>query len=101
MIRAYCGQFTTTIAMIALRMLGPRAAATTMAEVVVRKASTMSVIRMSTSSIQPPRYPATAPMTAPMTSEAMTRISADGIETQDPAMTQDSTSRQSASVPSR
>ena len=64
--RAYAGHDTTRAASTALNSDAPRAAATTIARMTVGNAITRSVMRMSVSSTQRPKNPATAPETAPI-----------------------------------
>ena len=98
--REYCGQETTIAAITALNSDGPREAATTIARMTVGNAMKRSVMRISVSSTQPPKYPATAPMTVPMIIAAITSISASGRLTVAPVISREKMSRPLPSVPS-
>ena len=65
-------------------MLGPSAAAIAMARIRAGNASTMSTIRMVTSSNQPPRYPASAPYSVPKIEATTTTTAATGSDTRPP-----------------
>ena len=65
-------------------MLGPSAAAIAIARIRAGNASTMSTIRMVTSSNQPPRYPASAPYSVPKIEATTTTTAATGSDTRPP-----------------
>ncbi len=97
--RVYQGHQVKAIANIALMKFGPRAAAMAIASSSGGNARKTSVTRMMTSSIQPPRNPATAPSGVPMITATRTTSRPIDSEVRVPNMIRASMSRPKLSVP--
>ena len=97
--RAYFGQVTTAMAMMAFRVLAPSMPATAMASTRPGKAIIMSATRMITASTQPPKYPASMPRKEPITNTTATSMNVEDSDVRAPYSTRTKMSRPILSVP--
>src|SRR5207249_5756367 len=98
--RAKRGQSSSAMTGTTLRKLGSDTATTTTAMRIVGSERPMSVSRMSTASVRPPRYPETRPSSVPSVPATPMATSETTSEIRLPQMMRLSTSRPKRSVPS-